>query len=416
MSRITRLLNRYSAHTRASVSIMFATSGVMIIATAGIAVDYSRWYNTRTSLQAASDAASLGASQMLSSGSKSDADIKVSVSRYLAENGFPASKLSKLQVTIDRTAGTVDVVAGRKVSPSLSKALMQRDPMVAVDSKAKLTTGKVPLCILALDPGMDGALQGSGGTTWKANGCQVQVNSASSKAVNLSGNSSITSAKNCFVGGISQGANQVAPPAEANCKPVADPFASLPRPAVGACDYNKFSKNKATTLLPGVYCGGINLQNVSFTLSPGLYIIKDGAFTTSGSAAIAGKGVSIYMTGTGTGVTWSGGGTYDLSAQTTGPLAGFVIYVDPTSTPLSKSVISGSGNTSYEGILYFPNQKLEISGTGSVSTPSPFTAFVANNFLFTGGSTLSINVDATKTTVPIPAGLYQGIGGTMLLN
>ncbi len=46
--------------------------------------------------------------------------------------------------------------------------------MVAVDSKAKLTMGKVPLCILALDPDMSKALEGNGGTTWKSDTCQCR--------------------------------------------------------------------------------------------------------------------------------------------------------------------------------------------------------------------------------------------------
>lgn len=91
--------------------------------------------------------------------------------------------------------------------------------------------------------------------------------------------------------------------------------------------------------------------------------------------------------------------------MTTGELAGFVIYLDPNAAPLPKSVISGGGNTHYEGAMNFPKQKLEISGTGSATTASPFTAFVARNFLFSGGSQLTINLDLMKTTVPVPAGL-----------
>ena len=131
------------------------------------------------------------------------------------------------------------------------------------------------------------------------------------------------------------------------------------------------SADSATTLWPGVYCGGLELKNEAFTLNPGLYIIKDGEFKSSGGAQISGTGVTFFLTGNDIGVTWSGGGEYQFSAMTTGELAGFVIYLDPDGVPKSKSHISGGGDTTYEGVLYFPNQKLEISGTGSVTTPSP---------------------------------------------
>ena len=116
----------------------------------------------------------------------------------------------------------------------------------------------------------------------------------------------------------------------------------------------------------------------------------------------------IFLTGTNAGVTWSGGGTYNLSATTSGPLAGFVIYIDPNSSGMTKSHISGGGNTTYVGAMYFPKQQLIISGTGSTTDPSPFTALVADTFLYSGTSTLSVGVDPTKTSVPVPSGLYVG--------
>jgi hypothetical protein len=238
------------------------------------------------------------------------------------------------------------------------------------------------------------------------------------KAVNLSGGSSITSGKNCFVGGVQQGITEVNPAPEPGCGQINDPFASLPKPPVGGCDYNNYSRNTPGLVPKGTYCGGLTLQNVAFTFEEGVYIIKDGPFVTTGGAQLTShaNGTTFFLTGNGAGVTWSGGGSYHLVATKTGPLAGFAVYLDPNANRQAKSHVSGGGATYYEGVLYFPNQKLEVSGGGVVATPSPFTAFVANNFLFSGGGQLNINVDKDATTVPIPSGLYQDKVSPWLVN
>ncbi|WP_245408467.1 hypothetical protein, partial [Zhengella mangrovi] len=74
----------------------------------------------------------------------------------------------------------------------------------------------------------------------------------------------------------------------------------------------------------------------------------------------------------------------------------------------SKSVVSGGGDIYYEGAFYFPGQKLTISGGGTVTSPSPFTSYVADIIEYTGGGNLSIGADPSASSVPIPAGLFEG--------
>ena len=124
------------------------------------------------------------------------------------------------------------------------------------------------------------------------------------------------------------------------CDAVKDRFACLPQPAIGPCDYK--------------------------------------------------------LTGSGSAITWNGGGSHNLTA--------------------SKSGMNGGANSCFEGIVCLPDQKLEVTGSGTVSTKSPFTSFIANSFLFNGGSTLEHRIDPAAATVPIPSELHQGTRGTMPLN
>ena len=405
------LLHRFASKLKSllesrdgNFALTFALLLIPLVSAAGLAVDYSQLTHQRSQLQEALDAATLAA---LSPETMSDADrIKLAEQYFLSNAQNPCT--TKPNVTIANTNDRVDASAGCMVHMAFVGILGFKSlPINAIAAaKKSVSAGGMPMCVIALNPTMDKALLESGGSVWDAQNCKVQVNSASAKAVILSGGSSLKAGENCFVGKVGQGLSMVSPPPTPDCKPVVDPFADITKPSVTSCDYTDFNKDVSMTVYPGVYCGGLRLSNSVFTMKPGLYIIMDGIFESSGGATIKGDGVTIFLTGVDAGIVWSGGGTYQLSAMKTGPLAGFVVFLDPKSTPEKKSVISGGGDTRYEGVMYFPNQHLVVSGGGSAVANSPFTAFVADSFEFSGGSTLVIKIDPSKTSVPIPGGLY----------
>ena len=404
-ARLVSKLNRLLKSRGGNFAISFAILMVPIISAAGLAVDYTQVTQQRSQLREALDGAVLAA---LSPETMSDADRITLAEKYFLSNAQNPCTTKPI-VTIANTKDRVDASAGCAVEMAFVSVIgIKTVPINAVAAaKKSVSAGGMPMCVLALDPAMSKSIESSGGTQWVANECLVQNNSNNAKSVNLSGNSSITSGENCFVGGVDQGLSLVKPAPTKDCKAVPDPFASIAKPPVGSCDYTKYSADTDTTLYPGVYCQGLTLKNNTFTFKPGLYIIKDGTFASSGGATFNGTGVTFFLTGSNIGLNWSGGGSYHFSAMKTGALAGFVVYLDPNGTPNAKTVISGGGGTYYEGVLYFPGQKVEISGTGTVASVSPFTAFVAKNFLFSGGSKLLVNIDPAKTDVPIPPGLYK---------
>jgi len=383
----------------------FAILLIPLVSAAGLAVDYGHLTQQRSQLQEALDAAVLAA---LSPETMSDADrITLAQNYFLSNSQNPCT--TKPDVTISTATDRVDASGGCMVDMAFVGILgFDSLPINAVAAaKKSILAGGMPMCVIALNPTMDKALLESGGSVWDAQACKVQVNSSSTKAVVLSGGSSLKAGENCFVGEVGQGLTMVSPPPTPDCKPVTDPFVNTAKPSVDSCDYTDFNEDTPMTVYPGVYCGGLRLSNSVFTMKPGLYIIKDGIFESTGGATLKGDGVTFFLTGIDAGIVWSGGGTYQFSAMKTGPLAGFVVFLDPKAAPKPKSVISGGGDTRYEGVMYFPNQHLVVSGGGSAVANSPFTAFVADSFEFSGRSTLAIKIVAGKTSVPIPAGLYD---------
>jgi hypothetical protein len=242
----------------------------------------------------------------------------------------------------------------------------------------------------------------------------LQVNSNAYGAVSMNGNTTIKSAENCFVGTATKVGNaSISPAPDAECKPIPDPFANITKPAVGPCDYTNYSENgnKSVTLNPGVYCGGMKFSaQVNVTFAPGLYIIKDGIIDAQGGATFTGNGVTFFLTGNGAGVQIEGSANWHLVASNNGPLAGFVFYVEsngPTGNAATSSMLAGSAEMYFEGVMYFGRQRLALTGSSDTGTPSPYTAFIADLIDISGSGTLTINNDLTKTSVKIPSALQM---------
>ena len=355
------------------------------------AIEFRGAQNQRAKLQDALDAGVLFAAiAHPASGSVTvtSSDSDVGAESFAAENfrGTCQPKFSIAWDGVDTYAGTASCTVPMPFGGLFGRSTIK----VGVTSAARpgAAGNGLGLCLLALNPRAKG-VEISGGGAFDLENCIMQVNSTSPTSVNLSGGSSITSAQNCLEGGVQSGESNMTPAPE-SCGGVPDPFASLPLPPVGACDHTDFSVDSAQTLKPGVYCGGLEAKNETFDFDPGLYIIKDGKFGSSGTATLRGTGVTFFLTGNNSEISWSGGGTYQFTAMQTGLLSDFVIYLDPAANAKRKSHISGGGNTFYNGVIYLPDQQLEISGTGSVSTTKSDLALVADTFKFTGTSTLDI--------------------------
>jgi hypothetical protein len=84
-----------------------------------------------------------------------------------------------------------------------------------------------------------------------------------------------------------------------------------------------------------------------------------------------------------------GNSSFNLTAPTTGPTAGFVLMGDRT-MPLDTTVnITGNSNTILNGVVYLP--KVALTWTGNSSTATGCRQFIVNTFSTTGNVGLSNN-------------------------
>jgi hypothetical protein len=379
----------------------------------GTAVDYSRANNIRTSLQSALDAAILA-------GARDGTSNWAAVALDTFKSNFTQPSSTATPTFIKNTDNSYSGSATTSVAATFLSVIGVTSIPVNVETRALAPGEPGQLCVVSLHKNATSAVQLTGNASIhiKAPQCVFHANSTSSSAVVLNGNTSITSAHNCIVGSVSKvGNSQLTPPADPLCKPVIDPFANYPRPAVGSCDYTNYkeSGSKSIMLQPGVYCGGMEFSGqLTVTFAPGLYIIKDGLLKATGGSSFTGNGVTFFLTGAGAGVAISGGANWHIVATKTGPLAGFAFFLDPSGPSglaATGSQLAGSGEMYFEGVIYLPQQHVVITGGAETFTPSPYTAYIGDRLDFQGNGKLVINNDATKTSVPIPDSLKVTLNG-----
>jgi Flp pilus assembly protein TadG len=422
MQSISKAIRGYVAEKKGSVAVLFGATLIPVLGIVGVAIDYGGAVRARQALKASSEAAALAGTKVLQIANTTKATAETAASNFLAANlnlPFPVTKsvaadTSTKIVTVELTAHYPTAVARILGFDSIPLAVESRARAEGGGTGSASTNSDPATCVLALHPTSSNAVVVSGGGAWKAGDCKVWVNSSSSQAVVFSGGSSLVSAKNCFHGKASQGTFT---PAPVDCGIKDDPFAWMNPPSPANCTYTNFKISGGThTLNPGVYCGGITMSSgPTVTLNPGTYYIRNGKLTMSGGGSMTGEGVTFVIEGTSE-VVLSGGGTYDLVAPDTGDFASFIFFQRPNANPGKKATLSGGGDIYYEGVIYFPTQKLVVSGTGSSTTPSPFTALIANLIEYSGTSTLDIWANQIKSIVTIPPELYETAPGTATAN
>jgi hypothetical protein len=231
----------------------------------------------------------------------------------------------------------------------------------------------VPPSIAVLNPTANAALSISGGASVNIPG-GVIVDSSAAGALSITGTSQLTASVIDVLGGVKTGASSSISPAPTTGISVADPLAALAGPnPTGITNYGSISLNKGSlTINPGTYSQIKVSNSASLTMNPGIYIIEGGGLTVTGSASISGSGVMIYNAGSNYpssggkfgGITISSSGTISLSAPTSGPYAGVLIFQSHQNT-LALS-LSGNALTGMNGTIYAPSALLSLTGSAQL--------------------------------------------------
>jgi hypothetical protein len=156
------------------------------------------------------------------------------------------------------------------------------------------------------------------------------------------------------------------------------------------------------SMSPGNWSGTFPPNGVR-TLNPGTYCIN-GDFRLNAGDRLTGTGVTIFMQSGG--ITWNGGAEVNLSAPTSGDLAGLLIYAPMSNTSTMR--FNGNANSLLAGTIFMPAADIIYNGTGNLN-PSK-VQIIGYTVEITGGNATNIlyqDADNWDANMPAEIGLVR---------
>jgi Flp pilus assembly protein TadG len=381
--------------------VLVAACIALLLGFTALAVDVGLLFRSKRNLQIAADAGAINAAAELSQG-----DWAVAGKTATAQNGF-TDGVGAVTITVHNPPqyGAFKNVANKnayaEVIATMSQPVffMRVFHIDSMNITARAVARSVPgtTCVYALQsspPGGVGLSLSSTNAVLSASGCGIVVNATGAKSVSVSGGASLSAGSLSVAGsavsvsGTSSLTLSNPSTPTTNMTSVSDPLASVTPPTKPSTCLNdpKINNQPSTVTLGGsggtVCYNGLTISNSTVSLSPGVYYIN-GNLNIGSSSSISGTGVTFYVTNGGS-ISIQGGATVNLSAPTTAPYAGMLIYQDRSDT--STASLSGGSSGSINGIIYVPNALLKLAGSSNTTFN---VDLVTGSMQVTGGATLN---------------------------
>lgn len=416
------------------VIALFALAVIPMLALVGMAVDGGNLFLQRRIAQNAADAAATAGTYALAN-NQGQAAIQSNITNYAAGNTGPLTSTTVLSsyyidsnnaniATVSSGAPPANAVGVRVRTQRVFRTyLLQlatvKSLTVQAEAYAQGSTAVTPqpgLTMLNTGATSGTLCNGSANAPFYVNGGIVTMLSGGALNVPTSCNKSIDNNGGAVLNLFGTiGASCASPPCTVNRGLIwplpgslpsgsgSDPLASLAAPSAGPTQATPVTCTGATTLSPGVYVGGISVNdsNCELTLSPGIYIMKGGGLSVTRGATLIGNQAMIYNTGanyptspaTGVGPITLSGTVSSWTPPSSGTYAGILIFQDRTSS--APMTISNSISLDGTGVIYGPQMPLTINS--SITLAQLLVGSVAVN-----GSILAI------TNSPVLTGVSSG--------
>ncbi len=420
-----------------SIATIMGIMFVPIMFAVGLAVDYSMVHQMQSRLQEVSDGAALAAASELGLAG-SDKNRVQEIARSFALSYDPDVKV---EVSVYNEKSEVQVNLSKQWNPLLIHFVDHRAlPVKAFARASKYGTSN--LCILTLNKSASSSFAIEQYATVSAPSCSVQSNSLSSKGIVVETKAILEAMDICSSGGYLGSKNSVSPSPIVNCPISPDPLLNRSFNIENDCE-NKQIKLKAekAVLYPGTYCGAVVADEASeITLKSGLYKFLNAPLIVDGGSKISGKNVTLQFSGKKSYLHFTNASTVELSAMKTGATAGILLIADKSVKPETVFKIHSEDAKEFTGLLYLPNNKIEIGADtkkgdkcagGGIHGPnckhypeycetkfgqfSDWTAIVADRIEVNKGVNLVMNSDYENSDIPVPIGIGNMGGGLKLV-
>jgi Flp pilus assembly protein TadG len=388
---------------------------------AALAVDAGFFYVQEQRLQAASDAAAMGASHLLSL-SPTTAQLQAAAYQAAVDaSGGQIVGAIQTPVSVSATSSSVSVTLTSKTQDFFAGVLNVVAPTLSASSVAGSGSGgsggSASGCVLALDKTIANAIQVDNMGTISASGCGVFSNSSATSAIYLN-SGTIKGSSIGAVGTVTKsnsGSNTWSPTPANNQASETDPNASLTLPAYGACNYTNasFTAWQATpyafTQAKNVFCGNTTIggNGTTDTFAPGIYYVVNGSLTFNNANVTSATGVTFVLTGTNPGsFSWTNySGTYSMSAPSSGSTKGILVWM-ACGTNQTFSMQGGS-TMSVSGSIYAPCAHADIGNNAQLVTASGGAMNFVMDSMYIHGSGGIYPSGTTATASPATIALTQ---------
>jgi hypothetical protein len=446
--------------TDGAVAVIFGLAASTLIALVGGAIDYAKVVSARTHLQSAVDAGVLaGGNALKLVVSSTESIVGLTTQTIQAEAKAGADAPISLQVTVASDKTSVEARAEQVINLTFGTFVGMGSMPVSARARASVV-GRMRLCMLALDPAAPGAFNLERNAQVTAYDCALYSNSTNSAGM-VGRDGALARAQTiCSAGGFRDDRANFTPNPQTSCPVIQDPLRNRPAPPVESCvnlpevlrladaltgkSKGNNAVSETVTLDPGTYCGGLHItKDAVVTLRPGIYVMKDGPLIVDKKATMTGRDVGFYFTGNNSGLLFDKKTTIELSAPTTGVMAGLLMAEDPSVTlpldpvlavdlllgdvitptppPLGATkpmriyrIISDNARTML-GTIYLPAGRLVIDSKRPVADLSAYTVVVAQQINLYEGPNLYLNADYNRSSVPIPKGVGP-ISGRLVIS
>lgn len=407
IERTRRGFARFVRDVGGGVAMVFGLAIVPVIGSVGVAVDANAWMGERARLQNAADTAAIAAAREMRMLNTPPAQLEQAAETALLHVLGPDAAAAQVNARVDTREHAVRVDVTMRLEPSFSRFVTDAFSSVAVTSTARVR-GSAPICVVGLDPSAGKTVFLEKRAQLDARGCAVYSNSTSRQGMRIDNQAQIRAALICSAGGRTGPHAAFSPQPRTDCPPLPDPLAGRPAPSVGGCDHTDLVIKRDQTLSPGVYCGGLKIENgAEVNLRGGLYVIKDGKLEVD-EGGLFGRYVSFYFVGEGALLEFKPKSSIDLTAMKDGVLAGILVYEDRRAQPGRDFKIESNDARNLLGTIYLPQGDLHVRSEQAVADRSAFTVIVARTLELSEGPVLTLNTDYGATDIPVP----EGVGPT----
>ena len=377
---------------RGAILVIAAIAVVLMVTLLGLALDAAHVRKSVQELQHSAEAAALAATNLVAD---DDAGTNFAVTRQEAldvalanlvagtglqlEANFSNDPAGDVVVgrwnRFDRifTPTTVDPdsvhVRGRRTSSSLGGSLLLNFGPVFGYESSEISRSAIAhynadggAAVLILDPTERAAFFVRGTASMYVPFDGIQVNSTDSQAFKMNGqpdNPRVRARRIGVTGNYQIPANSTTPEPTPGVDPIPDPLAGLPMPdPAGMTDYGAILG--PGDYLPGYYPGGVDFNNGTAELSPGVYYFDAHGIDVHADARLNGEGVMLFIGETGRIVISGNNPGFTVSGPTSGIYEGVAVFQHRSSA--EPCDISGGGNFEVLGTMYLPAAHLSMDG------------------------------------------------------